>query len=69
MTQLPTYWYNTDAFWVGESINILCFNINIYLTQFPLRLSCMAIETGTKALLPDANRLLVPTDVSTCFGD
>jgi hypothetical protein len=29
----------------------------------------MAIETGTKALLPDANRLLVSTDVNTCFGD
>ena len=26
MTQLPTYWYNTDAFWVGECINISCFN-------------------------------------------
>jgi very-long-chain ceramide synthase len=27
MTQLPTYWYNTDYFWVGECINISCFNI------------------------------------------
>ena len=67
MTQLPTYWYNTNAFWVGECINISCFNI--YLILFPLRLSYMAIETGIKALLLDANRLLVPTDVNTCFGN
>jgi hypothetical protein len=66
MTQLPTYWYNTDYFWVGECINISCFNI--YFIYFLLRLSCMAIETGIEALLPDANRLLVPTDVDTCFG-
>ena len=34
MTQLPTYWYNTDYFWVGECIGILCSNI--LLIQFVL---------------------------------
>ena len=42
MSQLPTYWYNTEAFWVGEYINVLCFNT--FLIHFPLRLSYMAIE-------------------------
>jgi acyl-CoA-dependent ceramide synthase len=37
MTQLPTYWYNTDAFWVGECINILYFNIShpFFLLDYP----------------------------------
>ena len=48
MTQLPTYWYNTDYFWVGECINISCSNI--FFIYFLLRLSYMAIETGIEAL-------------------
>ena len=37
MTQLPTYWYNTDALWVGECINISCFNLShpIFLLGYP----------------------------------
>ena len=37
MTQLPTYWYRTEAFWVGECIHILYFGpfSLIFLSDYP----------------------------------
>lgn len=63
MSQLPTFWYNTEAFWVGKCIIVLHFSVS-----HPLRLSCMANETGTKALLSNAILLLVSTVIDTCLG-
>jgi len=37
MAQLPTYWYRTEAFWVGGCINILCFKpFHIFSSQITL---------------------------------
>ena len=67
MTQLPTYWYKTEAFWVGECTDISCFSLCL-IHLFLNRLSCMANETGIKKLLLDAICLLVPANVDTCPG-
>jgi acyl-CoA-dependent ceramide synthase len=56
MSELPTWWYRTEYFWIGTSTVPRTRFILIYF----YRLSSLGHEASTQALLPNANVLLAP---------
>ena len=59
MEQLPTYWYNTKAFWIGT---VCIDHMFSFLTAgATLRLSSLGDEATTQVVLSHASILLDPT--------
>ena len=57
MEQLPTYWYNTKAFWIG----IMSLNSGVHHLITAIRLSTLGDEAAAQVVLSHASILLGPT--------
>lgn len=57
MSQLPTYWFRTEYFWISERSVLVCFS---HLPHCPQRLSTLGHVARTQALSTHASSLLVP---------
>src|SRR5689334_12679870 len=66
MYQLPTWYYNTEAFWIGAS-NLAGLFLLFVLTIANDRISALADDGSHEALLPHAACILVSATLCSCF--